>query len=263
MKPQRISAIAPVLGVVLYGCSGSTEPMPVAASYPVCELPTSCEPVAHATQGDRGDPREFQRYQLIGASSDGHKLAVLYSHFGPSSFVSFVNLIIYEADWDGFVFQRNLTGNPAGGPGSEEELTALEAQVLADSAAALTDAGIEIDLHVPHAISWCQSSDAVFTDHCLLPELTWSVAPSTCSGGAADPAQFWSLCSQGGDSAQICADETADVHWDCQEGALSLVDIYWYGDAMWVIAKRATEPLPNLQFSILSVGGTVVPVERN
>ncbi|MBK9072876.1 MAG: hypothetical protein IPL79_18025 [Myxococcales bacterium] len=259
MTPNLIPAIVAALGLAPFGCSNSGDPSPPEATYPVCEAPTSCDPAVHFSQGDRGDLREFQRYVIVGASSDGHRLAVLYSHFGPSSSVSFVNVIIYEADAADFVYHLNLTGDPMGGAGTEEELQELETEVLAESATALASAGIVPGAHMPQALAWCQDGEAVLTDHCQLSELAWSVAPSACPGGGADPAMLWSMCPADAEAALPCAVQTTDPNADCQEGALALLDLYWYGDAMWVVAARATTPLQSLEFSIISVGGTVLP----
>src|SRR5689334_378211 len=44
--------------------------------------PHPCEPTLHDTQGVQADTT-LQRYRLLGATEDGHRLAVLFSHFGP------------------------------------------------------------------------------------------------------------------------------------------------------------------------------------
>lgn len=263
---SKLTLVA-ILTMAGLGCASSDQPAPptpappeppLAATYPTCEAASSCEPDVHDSQGNRGDLREVQRYRLIGASSDGHRLAIMYAHFGPSSFVSFVNLMIYEVDATAFTYRLSLSGDPVGGPGSEEELADLEAQVLADSAQALADAGIEPGVHLPQPIAWCRDEGAIATDHCDLPQLTWSTPARACANGSADPAALWQLCTGEADGIQACAAETAEPTWDCLEGDVELLDLYWYGDVVWGIGERAIVPLPGLEFRILSAGGAIV-----
>src|SRR4051812_41137175 len=73
------------------------------------------------------DFRALQRYRIIGISSEGGKVAILLSHFGPSSQAPFVNLIIKEV---GKSSVETIDSQVIFSGGGEQELKNLEDAVL-------------------------------------------------------------------------------------------------------------------------------------
>jgi hypothetical protein len=230
-------------------------PGPVSTgAYPKCPVMAPCNPVIHHTQGTRGDLREVQRYRFVGGSADHHRLAVIYGHLGPSSWVPFANLFAFEAGTRTPLFQKTLSG-PFGGEGSEEEVTAVENQLIQDSTTELAAAGIEVDDHLPPSIAWCDWQGAIYTDHCDHPVLGLSTASEACPGSWEDPAQLWRICGPADVDGNACVVQTKDPDWDCMPGPVAPIDIYAADGVMWGVVQREVEFATDLLFKTLSTAG--------
>ena len=217
-----------------------------------------CTPVIHDTQGYR-ENIEFQRYRFVGGSLDGQRIAVLFSHFGPSSHAPFVNLIGYESGSRIALFHRGLFSFAGG----EEELQLMENQVIAEGAQDMEDAEIVSGENLPTPVAWCMEGDNVFA--CtpdVAQNFAWETFEETCP--EKDSILQWRLCTGSFGEKPRCLIGTIDPDWDClfpYEYTLQLTvrDIFVANDNIWVVADRKIEAMVGLYFHAMTLGGRSLP----
>ncbi len=80
----------------------------------------------------------FQRVEMVGANNDGSKIAIIKSHFGPSSFAPFVSLKIYQASSQAPLFDKGLSSFQ----GDEQLVTEMKNRLLSENSKSLKTHGI-------------------------------------------------------------------------------------------------------------------------
>ena len=208
-----------------------------------------CSPEIHETQGYQADTA-LQRYRFVGGSLDGTTVAVLYSHFGPSSWAPFVNLFGYRQGSRTALFHLSRF-MMAGG---EAELSLLEEQILADGAAEMDAAGIVAGENLPVAVEWCAAGESVLVERGETLTYGWRTFIETCP----DSSELlqWQLC----DAENHCLLGPLDPDWDCGGSPDYMIgiepwDIFVAGDTTWIAARRQMEPLTGLYFDGINVAG--------
>ena len=195
-----------------------------------------CAPVPHATQGRQAD-LTIQRYRIVGASADGKRIAVLYSHIGPSSQDPFANVYGYEEGQNAFLFETHSF--LLGGGTSEAAITTTENHALAQAGVPMQQAGIAALDATP--VPWCMVGSTIVVG----PQprhLAWTGTASslTCAPGASRV--NWSTCSVGP------RDHCVRGATECSSGLdhATVVDVFQLQDVTWVVAEYrviAIEPL--------------------
>jgi hypothetical protein len=232
---------------------GGTDLAPSGDGAGACTAPITqpCSPVQHQTQGYQAS-LQVQRYRIVGASPDGRRLAILFSHFGPSSGDPFVNIRGYEEGSLTALFHVGRVGFGTG-PG-EAGLTELEGHTLGEAAPELARYGISRLEQPPAAEPWCRQGDAVAIG-CLGRVFTWSTEARPCPEGGPETSLLSRLCPTDGGP---CVQQTQDKDWDCGMGELGLVDAFQIGRTLWLISERDRKVFDTF-FRTRMAGGRAYP----
>lgn len=234
------------------GCGTSStgeKTSPLAAATTASTDGKTCQPELHATQGkteEQSSPEEtLQRYRFVGQSDDGTRVAVLLSHFGPSSGAPFANLAILELGKTTPIFARSLLQFDGQ---SEEDLEGVEDAVLEESQAALVQHGIHA-ASSPAPVPWCRIDGRISFG---TTAATMKIASGICPVDGA-PRTTWSMCM--GDQ---CADGiafTGENATNCSDSPeLSFVDTFRAGDILWFVAQRRVRMIDPLHLTMREVG---------
>lgn len=214
----------------------------------------ACLPAERTTQGFNSDLTAM-RYRLVAASADGQRIAVLYSHFGPSSQDPFTNLVGYQADRTTELFR--VSRITFGGGLSEVALGELEAATLADpeSTQMLTghalklfgrdDAGVWTSTR---GVRWCSVNGGVCSVAGGAPTprgLSFSFESVVCDNGVI---RQWSLCA-GARCVRGAFDCLSPV------GDVGLVDVFELRGVYWAVAKQRVTALDPLTLEMLTASG--------
>ncbi len=206
-----------------------------------------CTPFTHQSQGFNGD-LTVQRYRIVGASPDGQRIALLTSHFGPSSGDPFTNVIGYRAGSTTKLFA--VLRARFGGGTSESELAGSELETLADpeTIAVLQDAGIVLnavtDGGLPNTfapVAWCANGQSIAGQ----PPTSFDFHSATCSFGQEVE---WSLCSSANclEGLFECSTPLADP---------VLVDRFIIHGVDWAITEQMIQAISPLRFTWRTAAG--------
>ncbi len=216
---------------------------------------TGCVPTGHATQGFAPD-LAVQRYRILGWSADGEKIAVLYSHFGPSSGDPFATVVGYQAGADTKLFSVTRFGFGSGT--SEAALAQVERDTLADSET-MTD----LDLHgialsapnsgglplMPTPEPCCSIGDQIVTT----PTLTFSSNTTPCQGGTEST---WSVCTSA---------HCVKGSFECGPvlSGLALVDVFQIQGVHWAIVEQKFRFIDPLYLYARTAAGGILLVDTS
>jgi hypothetical protein len=193
----------------------------------------------------------IQRYAIVGTSDDGKRLAIMLTHFGPSSNAPFANLHVYEAG----VTTPLLTDSAFRMSGGEDELADLAAGLLKKNGSSLTK--LRINLNSP------LYGDANFA----------LVAPSASNfiSGQVDIENVgvndFQIQAQSCESCPTVPDAAIDLKFsshhliltpknpeECLGGPIQLRTIMRTKAALWFILLRKTDAL-GIPFYLINVAG--------
>lgn len=178
----------------------------------------------------------IQRFRVVGSSEDGKRVAMLLSHFGPSSQAPFVNLLVKEAGKHEPLWQDNRFLMEGG----EEELRYLEGYLLKGNQAKLAEFGIKTDKHAHDVTAQWSTSGArsgkLATGAIDVKNkafVSFSLGEDEVPGCAEGlKGKRWKLCV--GDDACVVA-KSGD---DCYTNEFTLRTIVRTKDTHWFIVNR-------------------------
>jgi len=181
----------------------------------------ACEPVVHDLRGPTEQP-SLTRYEWLGASEDGTRVAVLFTREGPP----YAKAIAYEAGERDPLVQFSFQKQAA-----ELDREALESHVAEHVAPVLAGYEVSAD-QLPQPVPWCRDGDVVRVGGDHAGELVWKTWDETCDGSEGKRSQ-WSLCDESGTRCVVAPSLRA-----CWEEVPELVDLYSAGGFLWVVAQR-------------------------
>lgn len=223
---------------------------------PGCMAPKSTSPVtedggsaADAGVGCGGSTRvtagfdpdlSIQRYRLIAASADGSKVALLLSHFGPSSRDPFVSVMGFSVEQVGATF--SVARADIGAGEDELALTQLERETLQDAEVVQAFANQHL---VPFPDGGAPSEGCGAAS---IVDGGWAFRsnPRTCDLGVeAD----WTMCT-----GTRCARGTFACF--SPVAPTGLVAAYRVNDVTWFVAQQTVEALQPLVLTLRTAAGT-------
>ena len=212
-----------------------------------------CTLSLHATEGYDAD-LTVRRYRFIGGSTDGTRVAVLYSHFGPASGAPFAAVYGWQAGARTPLFTHGCFMLSGG----ETELQSCEQQAMAVSAADMAAAGIVQGANLPTPLPWCADGDTT----CLgaAPQ-RWrlSTFAETCTNGAT--IVQWTFCRA--DDGAACVIGTLDPNLDCGfptelTRSVSFLDAFRASGVVWAVSRKRVETLTGIFFNATFVSGSSI-----
>jgi hypothetical protein len=215
----------------------------------------ACVPVEHATQGVNPDT-SVQRYRFVSGAGAGDKVALLFSHFGPSSLAPFVNLHAYEAGADAAFYGKSLF---AFGPALDEGVLAeLETSIVDQARGDLVGAGLPPGENVPRALRWCQGGDTVYVDDGGAAPRAYAlrVESQPCPTPNQPARTRWSLCDAADPSSCVVEATQSAEGPECLGADVALVDVYRAGGTLWAVAERRVMAFTDLPFFTRSLGSS-------
>jgi hypothetical protein len=197
------------------------------------------------------DFRSLQRYRFVAFANDGRKVAILLSHFGPSSQAPFVNLIVKEVgnstvekiDSE-FVFQ-----------GGEQTLKNLETYVLKHNFEKLQQRGFVFSSDVFKELPsfWEGPAPTVgyidTQDDSGLTEFTISKLPLTCPD--LSPGFDWTICTNNG----RCTEAKDDATTACLTTLVVPQRVLRVGKILWVVGYRKMKVLDPVVATLAEFAG--------
>jgi len=197
------------------------QPNPIAAVLPAPVATPACAVTTHQTQV--AVPSGTSRYQILGTSDDGSRMAMIVGR----ALDGRGQLIVYEAGARESL--KTVTANPEL---VAEGWEALVDGLVTDNAGGLASLGIVLDQQ-PTAVSWCQDSGGVLIEGEAFSYQTFSESCGLSGGYNTS----YSLCPAGAEELGGCV-VPPKLTIGCWEDAPALVDIYTAGDTIWTVAER-------------------------
>ncbi len=202
----------------------------------------------------------IQRFHLVGASQDGAMIAILLSHFGPSSHAPFANVEVWRVGEKKPVYFNSKSMLQGG----ESELHQLEQTVLAESTPSLTKLGVKVGnnsnvFKVPAEWSQDASNSSLLrgaldlqNNASLLDFGLQKMQANDCQGLS------WRICML---SNRSCYSPVVPRKEDvCITKDISLSEIYKVGSTLWFIARLKMIPFTDLDSYFVDLIG--VPVSH-
>jgi hypothetical protein len=190
---------------------------------PPADVPARDHAPAVAPEGATGDARIYG-YDLLGVSSDGGRLAVLYTN--PLAEDSWSDLVVYEAGAAAPTEEWNA--GPDWWSADRWQTADLLLHMYEDR---LSDLGISLAEH-PTALDW-KLDGSVLQVEGHAP-LRWETFMADDPDGTCQ-IQQWRVCSEDGEH---CILPTTSHVSRCQTAEPQLVALYEQGDHLWVVAER-------------------------
>ena len=186
----------------------------------------------------------IQRHRFVAGSKDGTRVAILLSHFGPSSQAPFANLVIKEAGKSvPLLFESRSFFE-----GGETELLYLESKIIEESKKKMEDLGLvigEIPNEVP--VQWATKLSTLVEGNIDLKMESKQMAPFAISkfpdAGCAktDPGRLnWQLSFQGKNASSQMEP------WTCWTTAIELRNVYRSKDTVWFLVERTVAPFEGM-----------------
>lgn len=190
----------------------------------------------------------IQRYRFVGSADGGKRVAILLSHFGPSSHAPFVNLITKEVSKpfaetvDSKFFMQ----------GGEAELKQLEKLVLDANEKTLEQRGFKVPTAVLETPSYWQGNAPATgyldpQNDSGLRKLTVDTTSVKCSANSTG--LDWRVCTTPG----ACSDSTSNLA--CQTVSVQVQKVVRVDDTFWVIAARKLKAIEPLRFIAVDFNG--------
>lgn len=196
----------------------------------------------------------FERVEIIGANEDGNKIAVIKSHFGPSSYAPFVGLYVFKARHQLPLFSRFYASTQGG----EDEISQMKQSLIAKNKQTLSDFGVQLRTNF-------SSVDALVTDHdnqfLIEADLFKSGEISRFSGFLTNSSKMCEGSSRQPIAFQFCAmDEAQPARCSLVEPYTGPTNLECYADKikfsralrinnyLWFLLFLRVEPLEGLYY---------------
>jgi len=196
----------------------------------------------------------IERVEIVGANSDGSRIAIIRSYFGPSSYAPFVRLQVVEGKSQVPILEKGYSSFQ----GEETTVRELRNKLLSENDASLTELGIEKQFGIAPVDAFATMFDNQFLVEADVYQsgeiarynffLTESET-SSCSGSTRKPLAL-RVCSLYENTAAQCTaiEPYGTDGLGCYAAQVTFSRMVKIGAYLWFHLFVRTEPLEGLYF---------------
>lgn len=208
----------------------------------------------------------FQRIEIVGANKNGSKIAVIKSHFGPSSFTPFVFLNIFEANNQRPLLEKGMSAFQ----GDEAVVAEMKSKLLSENTSALEEFEISkfFDLTSMNAFAtdlgnqFLVEADMFQSGNIARYNFFVTESQSRCEGGQLSHPMALRICSLYEDTPSKCSliePYPEPNSLGCFASKIQFSRLLKIGEYLWFHLFFQTEPIEGLFYSSQVLHGEKAP----